>query len=102
MSKLGWLRIAGQIGLQALMFTPLAAIAPIISGAIQMAEEVPNASGAQKKEIARQLAIASAQITNAVMGRNVIDETLVSNTAGSAIDTAVGVTNLIHKQNPVG
>ena len=91
-----WLQVLEQVGPLFLLMTPAAPVAPFVVAGIKMAEQIPGATGAQKKDFAVQIANLGAQATNAIAGHQVIDAALVSNAVSSGIDTAVSVTNLIH------
>lgn len=74
-----------------------APLAPFIIAGISEAEAIKGASSAEKKAHALNIITAGATATNVAAGKVVIDPMLVTATASQAIDTAVGVTNLIHK-----
>jgi hypothetical protein len=73
------------------------ALAPIVPGAIATAEDMLNASGAEKKAAAMNLVTAGVTATNVAAGREVIDPRAVNAVASSAIDTIVATTNLLAK-----
>lgn len=103
--KWGWLKKLAKIGPEVIKFVPpLAPYAALITGAIeaveQLADKNPEITGAQKREIAKRLAVSIAKITNEVTGKNLIDENDIATEVGSAIDTVVGAVNLIDKAHP--
>ncbi len=91
-----WLQILEQIGPTILLFTPLAPIAPAIIAGIKVAESIPGASGPQKKALVQQIAGLAAAGANAQAGHQVIDPGTLEAVSGQAIDTVVGVANLVH------
>ena len=72
-------------------------LAPIVPGAIAAAEDMLNATGAEKKAAAMNLVIAGVTATNVAAGHEVIDPSAAHAVAGSAIDTIVATTNLLSK-----
>lgn len=70
-------------------------LAPIIVGAIESAEKLPGASGAEKKAHALELVKAGAAAANAVTGKVKIDPEQAVAVARSGIDTVVGAVNLV-------
>jgi hypothetical protein len=94
MSK--WLQILETLGPMALMFTPLAPIAPIVIGAMKTAEALPGASGDEKKQLVQTLVSAGAAATNAVAKKQVIDPAAAAAASGSVIDATIGIVNIAH------
>lgn len=92
-----WFRILKEIGPTVLAFTPIAPLVPAIIAGIELAEQIPGATGAQKKAIVQQIAKTAAEGANAQAGHVVIDAASIETVAGSAIDTVVGVVNIIHQ-----
>lgn len=92
-----WLKLLKQIGPTVLLFTPLAPIAPAVIAGIELAEQIPGATGAQKKAIVQQIAKTAADGANAQAGHTVIDPGSIELVAGQAIDTTVGVINIVHQ-----
>ena len=68
-----WLQILEEVGPIVLTFTPLAPIAPIVVAGINIAEQIPGATGDQKKTFVQQLVGLGAQGANTVTGKSVID-----------------------------
>lgn len=91
-----WLKTLEHVAPAVLMFTPLAPIAPIIAAAINTAEQIPGATGEQKKAYVQQIAASAVTAINTANNKTIIDPNAVSDTAGTAIDTIVGVNNMIH------
>ena len=91
-----WLQVLEKVGPMLLLLTPAAPAAPFIVAGIHMAEQIPGASGAQKKDFATQIAILGAQATNAIQGRTVIDPANIQVAVSSGIDTVVAITNIAH------
>lgn len=75
-----------------------AVIGPLVTHAIEEAESIQGATGAEKK--AHTIAIVQDGIAglNAGAGKVVVDPAAVTTTLSHGIDTAVGVTNMLHKQ----
>lgn len=96
-----WLELLKQIGpiIVAATVPGGAILAPIIVSGIATAEQIPGASGPEKKQHVIELATAAAQGINAAAGKPVIDPVTVQQVAGSAIDTVVGSVNLAHKNS---
>ncbi len=94
MSK--WLQILETIGPIALCFTPLAPIAPIVIGAMKVAESLPGASGAQKKQLVQQLVSAGVGAANAMANRQVIDPSAATAASSAVIDATIGIVNIAH------
>lgn len=91
-----WLQTVAHVAPMILSFTPLAPIAGAVSLGIQAAEQIPGATGEQKKALVQQIVALGAQATNAQAGKTVIDPTEAATVANTAIDTVVGVANIAH------
>ena len=91
-----WLEILGTIGPAVLSFTPLAPIAPIVLEGVKLAEQIPGASGAQKKALVQNIVALGASGANTAAGSVVVDPTAAAAVTGTAIDSVIGVTNLVH------
>ena len=70
-------------------------LVPLIVHGIQTAELV-GGSGAQKKASAVELTRTGIAATNAAANKQVIDPSVI-NAVSNAIDTVVGVVNVVHK-----
>lgn len=92
-----WLQILETVGLAIMPFTPAAPLTPFVIGGIQLAEQIPGATGEQKKAVALQIVALGAQATNAAANKQVIDPAAAQATAAATINTIVGVTNLVHQ-----
>jgi hypothetical protein len=96
-----WLQILETVGPMLLSFVPATqAIVPFVVAGIGIAEQIPGATGPQKKTFVEQLIALAAGATNTATGKTTIDPTAAVTAAGSAIDTVVGIVNLIHKTVP--
>lgn len=99
MSKLSaighfFLRV-GQVAPMILALTPLAAIAPAVTAAIQEAEAIHGAgSGADKLAHVVAIATEAAEAVNAQAGHQVIDPAAVQGAAATAVSAVVQVVNL--------
>lgn len=93
-----WLDILKVVGPIVAMSIPGAQpLVPVIVAAIGEAEAIPGASGAEKKAHVVNVAIAAAEGVNVAAKKQIMDPTTVSQTTSSAIDTIVGVTNLVQQ-----
>ena len=93
----GWLHLVEQLAPMVLMFTPLAPIAPFVAQGISLAEQIPGATGEQKKSFAMQLALMGAQATNLAKGHELLVPDQLQAMTGSTIDLIVAATNLVHR-----
>lgn len=91
-----FLKIARTVGPVALQFTPLAPIAGAVAAAIGEAQQIEGASGQEKLAHVTAIAMQAAQAANDQAGHIVIDPSLVSATAASAISTAVSAIKIVH------
>lgn len=96
MSK--WLTLAANLAPLILGAIPglHAALIPAIVAGIQDAEALPSASGADKKAHVLGLVNDAVAGINASTSKTTLDPTTTLTTASAAIDTTVGVINLIH------
>lgn len=79
------------------------ALAAAIADGIAEAEQIPGASGADKKAHVLNLVRAGAGAVNAASEPDALQQAQVDglvSAVGSGIDTAVAVVNLIHQQHP--
>ena len=99
-----WLRLLKTLGpgIVAVLVPGVGPIlAPIIVTAIAEAEKISGATGPEKKAAALELVKAGAVgVTIASGGKVVIDEAQAAATASSAIDTTVGVLNILRDATP--
>lgn len=91
-----WLQVLRQIGPVVLAFTPAAPFIPAVLAGIEIAEQA-GGTGAEKKAKAIETAVQIANGVNAVKGAPVIDPQQLSTTVDAAIDTVVGVANLVDR-----
>ena len=96
-----WLSIVEQFAPTILMFTPAAPLAPFVAAGIHLAEQIPGASGAQKKAFAVQIAGLAANATAAAKGQQVFNDSQLENMVGGSIDLIVAAVNLVHRSSPV-
>lgn len=93
-----WLNLIVHLAPVVLSIIPGAApLAPIVAVAIQEAEQLPGASGADKLAHARQLVVAGAAAANTLAGHTVIEPMLAQDVAANAISTIVDTANRIHQ-----
>lgn len=93
-----WLSlIASQTGSVLSVIRGAAPLVGIVTTAIQTAEALRGATGAQKLAHAQQLVVAGAAATNEIAGRTVIDPAVANIVAAEAISTIVDTANLIHQ-----
>lgn len=101
MSK--WLTILKVLG-PAIIATTVpggALIAPLIVTAIAEAEKIRGASGPEKKAAVIELVkVGVAGVNAASKGKVTIDPVAAAKTASAAIDTTIGVINLIRDASP--
>lgn len=92
-----WLQILMTFAPMILRFIPkLAPIAPHVATGISEAEHLVGASSTEKQAHAVNIALAGVAAVNAEAGHAVIDPTIGAATIAAAVDTIVGVTNLVH------
>lgn len=92
-----WLQLVQVFAPLILSFIPrLAPLAPFVSNGIQEAEQLPGASSAEKQAHAIQIARNGIASVNAVAGHPLLDPTISDQLIGSAVNTVVSVTNLVH------
>lgn len=98
MSKLGKLgsffKKVGQVAPAVLVLTPLAPIAPIVQAAIQEAEAIPGATGAQKRAHVKAIAVDAATSINIAKGAAVVDVAEVEQAADSSITAVIDAVNV--------
>jgi hypothetical protein len=92
-----WLKAVAKIAPTILALTPAAPIAPWVALGIQAAEGIPQASGAQKLEIAKVIAKVGVAAVNAQAGSTVINPAAADELLASSINAVVAATNLAHK-----
>lgn len=76
----------------------LAPIAGNITDAMDEAEGMQGATGAQKLEHVKKMAASAADAVNTAKGHVVIDKSSLDQSVTEAVDTAVAVNNLVHKK----
>ena len=96
MSLPKWLQYVETFAPLILAATPLAPIIPFVISGIQTAEQIPDATGAQKLAIAQQLVADGVAATNAAAGHTEIDPALVNDMVTQGINTVVSVVNFKH------
>lgn len=94
MTKKNWLDLVKVVVPMILAETPAAPIAPFIAIGISAAEQIPGATGPQKLEVAKQLANIGVAAANAQAGKELINPSLVNETADNSIKTIISVMNL--------
>lgn len=92
--------IASTVGVNVLLFTPLAPIAAIVAAGIAEAQKIPGATGAEKLQHVAVIIQEGVLATNTQAGRQVLDPQLVSDTYVSAVNTAVAAIKLVHGATP--
>lgn len=75
----------------------LAPVASVIAAAIGEAEQIPGATGADKKSHVLAIVTDAATAINAAAKKVVLDPASMGAAAGAAIDTVISIVNLIHK-----
>ena len=100
-----WLAIAQMIAGPILATVPGGAkIAPfvsVISTGIQEAEQIPGATGADKKAHVMNLAMSAFAALQATGKVHLGDATDFQNMVGAGVDTTVGVINVVHQLHEV-
>ena len=104
-----WLSILEQLGPAVLAVTPAAPAVPFILAGMKIAEQIPNANGAQKKQFVLEFVKLAGQAAEAVQPSQppvmvappappppVVDPRQVE--ISQAIDTVVDIVNLIQKK----
>ena len=95
-----WLAIAQYLAPVVLATVPggekIAPFVPLVSAGIQEAEQIPNASGPEKKAHVIDLAMAAFQTLQAT-GKLHMDAAQFQSTVGAGVDATVGVVNLVHQ-----
>jgi len=92
-----WVKLVADLTPVVFSFIPgLKDAAPLAAVAIQSAEAIPSASGADKLTYATQAVLAGVAFTNNQAGRQVIDPAVVAAVAPAAITSIVGAANAIH------
>lgn len=98
MSKLGnlgkFLHIVGTFAPLILAVTPLAPIAGAVTAAIQEAESIAGATGAEKLARVTAIAVDAAHAANAQAGHVVVDPVAVQTEAATVISAVIQATNL--------
>lgn len=93
-----WLNLIVHLAPIVMSVIPGAApLAPIVAVAIQRAESMPGATGAQKLALAQQLVVEGATAANVLAGHTVIEPMLAQSVAAEAISTVVDTANVIHR-----
>lgn len=92
--------IASTVGVNVLLFTPLAPIAAIVAAGIAEAQKIPGATGQEKLQHVAVIIQEGVLATNTQAGRQVLDPQLVSDTYVSAVNTAVAAIKLVHGATP--
>ena len=94
----GWLQAVIQLVPTVLAVIPgfPTALVPVITQAIQDAEQIPGATGPQKKAYVQQIAGDAVTVVNSAHGSTVLDPAATSTVVGQGIDTGVAVVNLVH------
>lgn len=95
-----WLSLVQVLAPAVLMAVPhgekIAPYIPIITTGIQEAEQIPGASGAEKKAHVVNLAMAAFQSLQQT-GKVHLNQTDFSDTVSAGIDATVGTINLVHQ-----
>jgi hypothetical protein len=73
----------------------IAPLIPVITGGIVAAEQIPGASGADKKAFVQEITRAAATTLNAT-GKLHLDPVEAATVAGVGIDAVIGSVNLVH------
>lgn len=79
----------------------LVPISAKITAAIDSAEQIKGASGADKLKHVQEIADAAADSLNAVKGHVVLDKTKLDETVSEAVNAVVAATNIVVKNAPV-
>jgi hypothetical protein len=92
-----WLKVLEQVAPLIIGFTPLAPLAPAVTAAISMAEQIPGATGEQKKAIVQEIVRVSAQGANAQANKVVLDPAAAVRASSDVIDSVVDIVNIAHQ-----
>lgn len=90
-----FIAVAKIFGPQILALTPLAPIAEEVAEGIALAEQLPGASGAEKLEKAKQIAVLAAKAANDQAGKELVNTAEVEASAGAVISGVVNSVNHI-------
>lgn len=91
-----FLEILASVGPMILSLLPeTAPFAPLVSQAIAAAEQIPGATGPQKKAIAVSIVQIAAQAGDQAAGRTVVDPATLGSLVSQGIDTTVAAVNLV-------
>lgn len=96
-----WLKILAKIGPTVLLFTPLAPIAPVITMAIHIAEELGKMNaltGPEKKTLALEISRVSTNVLSNFGKVVKINSDALESMLDNGIDAVVSATNLVHKE----
>lgn len=95
-----WLELIAKLAPVLLVLAPggavLAPLVPVIIHAIQEAEQLKDADGADKKAHVQNIVADGVAVTNAAAGKTLLDPKAVLAISDGAIDTVVDVANLIY------
>ena len=99
--NLSWLKYVETIAPVILSTIPqVAPFVPYISVGIQLAEQIPGATGVQKQQFAVALAQLGAQAANTAAGKTVVDPNAIGTTLDESIDAVVAAVNAAHPKTP--
>lgn len=90
-----WLHILEAVAPAALAFTPAAPFIPAVIAGVKLAQ-AKGGTGAEKKALAMDTAMKIAEGVDAVRA-GTVDPATLSKVVSDGIETAVGVTKLVHK-----
>lgn len=102
MDKRKWFDIIKTVAPIVLMMIPgMAPLVPLVIFGITEAEQIRGASGPQKKQHVMEIVQAGLTGTNAVAKKELLPPQQTMQTVSAAIDTVVGVANLIDRVHAV-